>query len=315
VKIVTILFALLLALPASSPAQTTYTYKTVGNLEIKADVYRPAGTHTLPVVVWIHGGALINGHRESIVGGVKSRLLDAECILVSIDYRLAPETQLPHIIDDIEDAFAWIADEGKSLFGADPKRIAVMGSSAGGYLTLTAGFRAKSKPVALVALYGYGDLIGSWYSDPSPHPRHQGVKMTEEEAYRQVSGPPISDARDRDGNGGAFYQYLRQHGRWPMAVSGWDPRKEAEKYHAFMPVQNVTDAWPPTMLIHGTNDTDVPYEQSTMMAEQFRKHGVEHQLITVQDAEHGLSGIDAKQKDEIYRKAVVFVLKKLNAGK
>ena len=141
---------------------------------------------------------------------------------------------------DIEDAFRWIRKEGPQLFAGRPERIAVVGGSAGGYLTLTAGFRVKPRPAALVSLWGYGDLVGPWYSEPSPHPRHHTIKLSRDEAYQQVSGPPISDSRERKGNGGAFYQFCRQQGLWPKAVSGWDPHTEAEKFAPFMPVKNVT---------------------------------------------------------------------------
>jgi acetyl esterase/lipase len=150
-------------------------------------------------------------------------MLDAGCVVVSIDYRLAPETMLPEIIADLEDALRWIRAKGPELFGADPERIAVAGGSAGGYLTLTSGFRVEPRPQALVALYGYGDLIGDWYSTPSQHPRHNRNKPTEEEARAQVSGAPISDDRDRKGQGFLFYEWCRQHGAWPKGVSGWDP--------------------------------------------------------------------------------------------
>src|SRR5262245_24042415 len=92
------------AVPALTWAQdqktnvSTPTYKKVGSLEIKADVHRPSGTERPPVVVWIHGGALIMGHREGIDGRLKNRLLQSGVALISIDYRLAPETKLPAII-------------------------------------------------------------------------------------------------------------------------------------------------------------------------------------------------------------------------
>ena len=113
---------------------TTYTYKKVGGLEIKADVHRANDEVLRPVVVWIHGGALINGHRGGVSGRVKKRMLDTGYIIVSIDYRLAPETKLPAIIEDIEDAFKWVRKDGAKLFHADTSRIAVMGGSAGGCL-------------------------------------------------------------------------------------------------------------------------------------------------------------------------------------
>ncbi len=179
-------------------SKQTHVYKKAGGLEIKADVYRSPSDSPRPVVVWIHGGALIMGHREGIDRRLKDFLLAAGYTLVSIDYRLAPETQLPQIIEDVEDAFRWIQTKGPELFQADVKKIAVAGGSAGGYLTLTAGFRAKPRPAALVSLWGYGDLVGSWYSQPSPHPRHHQSKLSREEAFRQVSGPPVSDAREQE---------------------------------------------------------------------------------------------------------------------
>lgn len=264
-----------------------------------------------PVVVWLHGGALINGHRESVPRWLAAACSERDYTLVSLDYRLAPETQLPEIIRDVEDGFTWIKEKGPSLFAADPKRIAVVGGSAGGYLTLITGYRAQPKPVALVALWGYGDLVGPWYSEPSPHARHQQSKLTGVEAWKQVSGPAVSDSRERKGDGGAFYQYCRQQGSWPKSVSGWDPKTEAEKFNPFMPVKNVSKDYPPTLLIHGDADTDVPYEQSTLMAEQFTKHSVPHQLITVAKAEHGLAGADQATIDKTWRQAVEFLAKQL----
>src|SRR5581483_10834981 len=76
------------ALPADDqPAKKTYTYKTAGRLEIKADVYG-ADDKVRPVVMWIHGGALISGQRGGIDGALRDLLLKAGYVVVSIDYRL-----------------------------------------------------------------------------------------------------------------------------------------------------------------------------------------------------------------------------------
>jgi dipeptidyl aminopeptidase/acylaminoacyl peptidase len=78
-----------------------------------------------------------------------------------------------------------------------------------------------------------------------------------------------------------------------------------------MPVRNVTADYPPTVLIHGTEDTDVPHEQSAMMAEQFRQHNVSHEFISIPNGEHGLGGGDPKLIDEAYAKTFAFVDKRL----
>ena len=309
-----LLFLMLLLLASASPAEDkkmTHTFKQAGDLKIQADVY-PAAGEKRPVVVWIHGGALINGHRESVPGWLLDACRKNEHLLVSIDYRLAPETQLPLIIEDVEDAFRWIRKRGPELFHADPERIAVVGGSAGGYLTLTTGFRVEPRPQALVSLWGYGDLVGPWYSEPSSHARHQGSKkLSREEAFQQVSGKPISDSRERKGDGGAFYQFCRQQGLWPKAVSGWDPKTEPKKFFPFMAVKNVTAKYPPTLLIHGDKDTDVPFEQSTLMAAELEKHKVEHRLLGIQGGEHGLAGVDPQTISGTYAAAAAFLEKHL----
>ena len=73
---------------AKKTSVTTFTYKKVGDLEIKLDAHRLADSKIRPLAVWIHGGALINGGRSGI--GPGRQLVQAGYVVVSIDYRLAP---------------------------------------------------------------------------------------------------------------------------------------------------------------------------------------------------------------------------------
>lgn len=84
--------------------KTTYTYKTAGDLAIQADVYRPKNDLVLPVIFWIHGGALIGGHRGNLGAEQAKRYVESGFVVVSIDYRLAPETKLAAILEDVDDA-------------------------------------------------------------------------------------------------------------------------------------------------------------------------------------------------------------------
>src|SRR5690348_12796989 len=95
----------------------TFVYKAVPDCEISAAVYRPAKAGALPGIVSIHGGALIMGSRLGIRPAQRDRYLEAGFCVISIDYRLAPETRLASIAEDVRDAFAWVRSEGPRLFG------------------------------------------------------------------------------------------------------------------------------------------------------------------------------------------------------
>jgi acetyl esterase/lipase len=315
---------LLLAMPMPSAARDeppalvkkAHIYKTVGDVKIQADVYRPDDEKVRPVVVWIHGGALIMGNRAGVPKNLLDLCRDEGYALVSVDYRLAPEVKLPQIAADIDDAFRWLREDGPKLLKIDPDRMVVAGGSAGGYLTLLAGVRVKAKPRALVVYWGYGDVDGDWYTRPSEHYRKSAPLVSKEDAYKGVGARVVTGSETGfDGKARSrFYLYLRQNGLWTKEVTGLDPTERA-KLDPYCPVRNVSPEYPPTILVHGTEDTDVPYELSANMAKEFVRHKVPHELVTVRGAGHGLSGGDRKLVEEAHAKALAFIREHLKAQK
>ncbi len=291
---------------ASSRRPASYTYKTVGPLQIKADVYRPDDNMRRPVLLWIHGGALIMGDRGGVDRRLKEPLLDAGYCIVSIDYRLAPETRLPQIIEDLRDAYTWLHEKGPALFNVDTNRIAVAGGSAGGYLTLMSGFCVSPRPAALVSLWGYGDIAGDWYIKPSEFYRRQPL-VSKEDAWKGMTGPAVTTRKRGDRSAGRFYLYCRQNGLWTTNVAGIEPRSQDAALTPYCPARNVTKEYPPTLLIHGTDDTDVPHGQSVQMDRELSRAGVEHEFISVPHAGHGLPGGDTRDVAHAYAEAVAFV--------
>jgi acetyl esterase/lipase len=264
--------------------KTTHAYKTAGARALELDIHRPEGQGLTPAILWFHGGALIMGSRESLpAAGLVERLMRAGYALVSVDYRLAPEARLAEIVADIEDAYGWVLGRADDL-QIDPARVGIMGMSAGGYLTLTAGYRVTPTPKALVSFYGYGDITGKWYREPSSFYRTQYPPVSREEAYRGLAGAdPAGASRGRPD----FYLYCRQNGLWPQLVAGHDPDADAAWFAGYEPLRNVTSGYPPTLLLHGEQDTDVPYEQALLMADALRRHGVDHALISNPAWGHG----------------------------
>lgn len=268
----------------------TITYKTVGTLELQADIY---GTNTSsgalkPAIIWIHGGALIMGNRSGIQPEQLDRYLNAGFVVIAIDYRLAPETKLPSIVEDIEDAFKWLRSTGANEFGIDAERVGVVGHSAGGYLTLLTGHRVHPAPKALVAFYGYGDIAGDWYSQPDPF-YNTFDRLTEADAHRAVDAGELVDG-SADPQRRDYYLWCRQNGLWPVKVGGHDPLTERDWFTQYSPAENVEaegTRYPPTLLLHGNADTDVPYAQSVHMEKRLAKANIEHDFITIPNGPHG----------------------------
>lgn len=262
----------------------THTYKEAAGCQIMADVHLPAA-EPAPVLVWIHGGALINGSRSGLQDWQLRGYLEAGLAVVSIDYRLAPETRLPGIAQDVDDAIAWVRTRLPELAPIDPARLGIVGHSAGGYLTLLAGGRVSPRPQALVSYYGYGDIVADWYRRPDPFYCRQPA-VPEAESGRHLDGPATCEPYAGRGKE-KLYLYLRQNGLWPLEVGGVDPAADPGFFVPYCPERNVGADYPPTLLLHGTRDTDVPYEQSVAMAAALAAAGVEHELLTILDGGHG----------------------------
>ena len=107
-------------LQAASLAKTTHIYKTVDGVAVAADVYRPEGNELRPVSVWIHGGGLIVGSRTQVPRDLLDLATQQQFVLVSLDYRLAPEVKLLEIAADLKDAFTWIHEKGPKLLTLIP---------------------------------------------------------------------------------------------------------------------------------------------------------------------------------------------------
>ena len=293
----------------------TYTYKQVGKLKLQADVYRADDARPRPVLAYLHGGALIMGSRKGVFPNLRGFCKAQGYCLVSAEYRLAPETKLPQIIEDLRDFIKWINEKGPGLFHADAGKVVVAGQSAGGYLTMMAGL-CKPRPKALVSYWGYGDVDGEWYTKPSDFYRKKVPLISREKAYRgmglDVSGLPLPHPPARR-NRGQYYHYLRQNGLWTKEVSGFDPATEPRKLDPYCPVRNITANYPPILMIHGTVDTDVPCQESQDMADALKKGNVRHELITVAGAGHGLANGDKRLVAQAYARATEFIKENLDA--
>jgi len=109
---------------------------------IPVRIYKPSAEPGLPVLVWLHGGGWAIGSVETHDAICRSVANAVGCIVVSVEYRLAPEHRYPAALDDAFAATQWVAANADEL-GGDPARIAVGGDSAGGNLTAVVSLLAR----------------------------------------------------------------------------------------------------------------------------------------------------------------------------
>ncbi|MBA3625831.1 MAG: alpha/beta hydrolase [Methylibium sp.] len=119
-------------------------------------VYTPKGDGPFPVIVYYHGGGWVIADKEVYDAGARGLSAEAEAVVVSVDYRRAPEAKFPAAWDDALAAYKWVAQNASQIKG-DPKKLALAGESAGGNLAVSTAIAALSAgvmpPMHVLAVY------------------------------------------------------------------------------------------------------------------------------------------------------------------
>jgi acetyl esterase len=119
---------------------------TVGDVPVR--VYTPTGEAPFPVLVYYHGGGWVIGDLDTHDRECRTLCNEADCIVVAVDYRLAPEHPFPASHDDCWAATKWVYENAAHLNG-DPGRLAVAGDSAGGNLAAFVAIMARDNDIPL----------------------------------------------------------------------------------------------------------------------------------------------------------------------
>lgn len=120
----------------------------LGSIPIR--IYTPRGDGPFPVLVFFHGGGWVVGSLDSHDPVCRVLANEAGCIVVSVDYRLAPEHRFPAAAEDSYAATQWVAANAATI-GGDPTRIAVGGDSAGGNLAAVVALMTRDRGTPRIA--------------------------------------------------------------------------------------------------------------------------------------------------------------------
>jgi acetyl esterase len=143
-------FGLLVAGSAGDP-EPMFAVEDLDADGVPVRVYRPSPDPDLPVVIYLHGGGWTIGSVEHFDPIVRQLAKEAQAIVVSVDYRLAPEHPFPAPLDDCWRAVQWVGKRAAE-FGGDSTRLAVAGDSAGGNLAAVCALLARDAGAPQLAL-------------------------------------------------------------------------------------------------------------------------------------------------------------------
>ena len=162
--------------PAAAHPDVEVTERRVpgppGAPDVRVSVYRPKTQGPpRPALLWLHGGGFVLGNPELDDAYAKNAVADLDCVVVSVAYRLAPETPFPGAIEDCYAALTWLHAEAPAL-GVDTARLAVGGASAGGGLAAALALLARDRgQIPLVfQLLVYPLLDDRTVTTPAPDP-------------------------------------------------------------------------------------------------------------------------------------------------
>lgn len=152
--------------------------KRVGNFRVR--IYRPEAKEPLPILVFFHGGGWVLGDLDSVDARCHLIARGVPCILISIDYRLAPEHPFPTPFDDAYEATRWVHNHAKEL-GGDPEKIAVGGESSGGNLAAAVALKARDeKSLPLAFQWLIYPVCDANFETPSYHAFSEGYFLEKE---------------------------------------------------------------------------------------------------------------------------------------
>lgn len=265
------------------------TYCRAGGFDLQADVLYPQTSHgRTPAIVFVHGGGFVTGDREQM-HLLMQHAAARGYLAVSIDYRLAisidyqgmddsiadryqRDVSLLEAIQDVNCAFRWVRANSTAL-NVDPTRVAGFGASAGGHLALmnayagdVPGFKGLSDlTVAARAQRSAANVVINWFGPTE-----------------LVSMLQSSMGVENPSNGGHCDPVI-------PTVMDCLPQSCPAQYASWSPLGWVRSSSPPTLTVHGTADTVVPYAQAAGLGARSAAIGHPHGVLPVVGAEHAFA--------------------------
>lgn len=263
-------------------------FKQIGDKALRMDILTPKGLNdpTAPILVYIHGGGWAGGNRYSMtrpdVAGVFHLCAKAGIICTSIEYRLnSPTASAFDSAVDCKDALRFLV-KNAARYRIDPTRIATIGGSAGGHLSLVTA-------------------LGS----PKDFPGEPALADFDPASIRcEVAYYPATDFTDEKLAG-------RFLGPRASLMFGGPAEQKREVIRLLSPVALLRKDSPPVLCFHGDKDVVLTVENSRKLFARGQEIGADLRYVEVKDGNHGFSTQGTPSTDEIVAQAGKFVIEHL----
>jgi acetyl esterase/lipase len=240
------------------------TYVTHGGPSQTLDLYAPKKATGVPLIVWIHGGAFLFGSKEGFpVEPVPLHLLLEGYAVASINYRLSPEALFPAQLQDCKAAIRWLRAHADEL-GIDPNRIGVWGASAGGNLAALVGTTGSVRDFEVGENLDYSSRVQAVCDFHGP------TDFLQMDAHRLPDGQ-IHNVPDSP----------------ESKLVGGPIQDNPDKVRRVNPITYVDKSAPPFLIVHGTLDRLVPFNQSQLLAAALEAAGAPVKFHPVEGGGHG----------------------------
>jgi len=255
-------------------------YKHVSGKSLLLDIYRPNGDFSgqkSPVIVYIHGGGWIYGSKNGAEFKALKPYFDAlrerGFTVVSINYRLAASGGIfPAPVEDCKDALRWLR-QNSDKYGVNENSIGLWGSSSGAHLAMMCAYSPEDESVG-----------GQEFYPEVPSVRY----VVDFFGPVTFSGEEIPSSHFVKKFMGSYYS-------------------DKSMLEKASPITYVTSASPPTLIVHGEEDSLVPLSQSELLYSAFNENKVPSELIIIPGAEHTLLNASSDDLDLLFGNVIGFI--------
>ncbi|MCS6886670.1 alpha/beta hydrolase [Chloroflexus sp.] len=253
--------------------------------DVRVLVYRPSeAVPSLPALLWIHGGGYVLGSAEQDDAQLKTFVSELNCLVASVDYRLAPETPHPGPVEDCYAALKWLHANAETL-GVDRQRIAIGGASAGGGLAAGLALLARDRgevPVSFqLLIYPMLDDRTAVLADPHPF------------------------------TGEFIWNHAANHFGWSALLGQPPGSPDVSPYAAAARAENLAGL-PATFI--NTGALDLFLEEDIEYARRLTRAGVPTELHVYPGAYHGFNLVPTARVSQAFQRDILNALRRAFYG-